>query len=188
MPITVPGMMATVLPALTSVGCLGIGTPKLALGVSLGVVQWVSVLKVQVVAAGAAGAGLVTFPWLVPVPALVPPLLAAFASQSLLGVFSPLMATGLAEGIGTGLLTGLIFVPVPGVGSGAGVATFKGTAVPAMISGFAQAGLTGQGAVRQATAIGQGLDSFFSVFSLPVPVVGPAGPAPGTAFAVGQIV
>lgn len=188
MPLTPPGLTASILPALVGVGCLGTGTPKLALGVAFGLVRWAATARVPISAAGAAGVGAVSFPLLVPAPLLVPPMLAAFAGAGMIGIFSPVFATGLCTGISTGLAQGLILAATPGVGSGAGVATFRGLAQVAMVQGFAQAGLVGERSVQEARAIGQGLDTFFAVFSLPVPVVGPVGSAPGTSLVTGQIV
>ena len=187
MPLVPPAMAASIYPSLLGVGCLGIGTPKLALGVALGLAAWSRAVRVPITAAGVVGTGIVAMPLLVPSPLLLPALLGAFTSAGMLGIFTPVFAVGLSQGIAAALLPGIITAAVPGVGSGAGVATFRGTAVPFMIQGFASAGLVGPGAVKEARAIGQGLDTFFAGFSMPVIVVGPSGPGPGAATVTGQI-
>lgn len=187
MPLTPPTLFVPISSNLIAVGCIGVGTPTLARAVSLGLTFWGAATRVTIQAAGVAGAGVVTMPITVPPPALLATMLQGLASQQILGVASPLLATGLANGISAGLLTGLVVAPVPGVGSGAGLATFRSAGLPSMIQGFKAAGLTGATAEQKARAIGLGLDLFFAAFAMPVVVVGPGGPAAGSAVVPGQI-
>lgn len=187
MPLATPTLTAVILPNLVATGALGVGTPTLALGLASGVVQWASTAQVRVEAAGTAGVGLVSAP---PAPvslALYAAMLASFSGQGILGIAAPTTALGISNGICTGLLQGLLTVPVFGVGAGAGVAHIQGVGAPPMVQGFAMAGMTNSGSVRLATAVGLALDTYFAAFTQPVAVAGPPSPSPGATVAFGQL-
>jgi hypothetical protein len=189
MPLTPPGLVAPIAAALAGTAHIGVQVPKLALGVAMGTVLWAQAAQVVIVGAGAAGAGTVSFPAIVPAPALIPTVLAGFASQGLAGIRSPLLATALATGVSTGITSqSLILAAFPGVGSGVGVAKILGDATGPMVAGFLTAGLTGTQNMKLAAAVGIGMNSCFAALSIPVPIVGPSGPSPGSGTIVGKIV
>lgn len=177
MPLNPPALATGFLvPNLISTGNIGTGVSKLALGVSIGVCQYLTVQsKVTTVDAGTLGAGTSIIPLIVPFPLLNGALLSSFASAGLFGVMAPPFLAGLATGLTTGWLAlALLQTNHPTVGVGAGVARIVGpTAVPAMISGFAAMEMVGNGPAKTATAIGRALDTTFASFvQLGIPIVG----------------
>jgi hypothetical protein len=166
MPLSPATLQPVIYGSMSVVGLLGAKTGQLAQGIANGVMGWIAIAKVNVSGAGTAGAGAVSMPMIIPVPGLVGTMLTAFSTQAMAGIGSPQMATGIGTGVAMGITSqSLLLATVVGVGSGAGVAKVVGTAVPPMVAGFAGVGLLGVHAVRLATAIGTGMDLFFSHLS-----------------------
>ena len=189
MPITPVGLTGVLVPALIASAQIGTGVPKLALGVATGVTTFAAQSTVTSVDTGTLGVGVTVAPLVVPQPLLLANILAGFAATGTVGVMSPVLAVGLANGLSLGFLQGLITMTHPGVGAGAGVAkVIPAGAVPAMIAGFAAAGMVGVGSVKMATAIGIALTLTFTTFVLPVPIVGAPSIVPGAGVGVGKIV
>lgn len=192
MPLNPPVLSAGfVAPCMVATGNLGIGLPKLALGVSIGVCQYLALAKVSTVDVGTLGAGTSLFPLIVPFPLLQSNLLASFAASNLIGVMAPSFLSGMATGLTTGLISlALMQTNHPTVGVGAGVARIVGpTSVPSMVSGFAAAGMTGSGPTTVASAIGRGLDmTFASFFQVGVPIVGTPSPIGSSGVGFGTVI
>jgi hypothetical protein len=189
MPLTPVGLTAVLIPALVSSGQLGIAVPQLAAGVANGVTVFAQQSTVTSVDVGTLGAGVSAIPLVVPQPLLLTNILAGFAATATIGVMSPLLAVGLANGLQLGFLQGLLVMTHPGVGLGAGVAKVIGVGgVPAMVAGFASAGMVGPAAVKMATAIGIALTLTFGTFVMPVPILGPPNIVPGAGVGIGKIV
>lgn len=128
-------------------------------------------------------------PLVVPQPVLYGGLMTGAASAGVLGIMAPAMFLGIANGLVLAFLQMLIKTTHPGVGVGTGLAKFiGGSAVPQMVSGFAAAGMKGQGTVQIATAVGVGLDITFQALAIPVPIVGSASPSGGSGVGVGLII
>jgi hypothetical protein len=188
MPLTPPGLAAPIATALAGTGHIGIQIPKIALGIATGIVFWAQAARVTIVGAGAAGAGTVSFPAIVPAPALIPTILAGFAAHRVIGIRAPILATAIGTGVATGITSqSLILAAFPGVGSGTGTVKILGNGPSALVRGFLAVGLTGTQNTRLAKAVGFGVDKCFAALSMFVPVVGPAGSAPGAGTVVGKI-
>ncbi len=189
MPLTPFSMSGALLPALAASGMLGTGTPQFALSVANGAVLYAQAATVISADTGTIGVGASAVPLVVLPQLLLPNLLTGFAAQQILGVMAPALATGLSIGLSIGFATGLVTTVHPTVGVGAGVARVTGgSAIPFMILAFASGGMIGQGAVKQATAIGIGLDITFAAFVMPIPIVGAPGPSPSAGAGFGKIV
>ena len=189
MPITLPGMLGTILPAITAAGMIGTAAVQLATGVASGIILWNPTIKIISVDVGTLGAGAGTGPVIVPPPALLAALITCMAGSGIIGTMSIPLATGLSLGIATGYAQGLVVTINTGVGVGSGVAKFiPPPAVPQMIAGFASAGLTGISSVQLATAIGLALPIAFAPLVTTVVIVGAASPLPGAGAGIGQIV
>lgn len=189
MPLTPPTLALTLGSNLASTGHIGVGMPKLAQAIALGVSLWAQKATVSVQGTGASGTGVATLPLIVPQPLLLINLEAGFLALNLVGVFHPLTVLGLANGLATGLVQGVLFVTVVGVGSGAGVArVVSPPAAASFQSAFAALGLASPGSAKLAQALGLAFDQTFATFTIPVPIVGPAGPAPGVGVGTGKIV
>lgn len=189
MPLSPPTLAGVIALNLVGTGHIGVAVPQFASGVASGILFWFTGgLKVATVDTGQLGTGLGAIPLIVPQPVLLGFLTTNFAAQAMLGVFAPLTILGLANGISTGLLPGLVTTTHPVIGAGAGVCTFKGApCTPFMIQGFATAGMVGLGATKMAAAIGISLDETFNALVLPTPIAGPAGPITGGGTGFGQI-
>ena len=189
MPLTPPGVAGVMIPALVAAAQIGIAVPQYALGIATGVTIFAQQSTVTSVDTGTLGAGVTALPLLVPQPLLLASILAGYAATGTVGVMAPLNALGVANGLALGFLQGLIVMTHPGVGVGAGVAKVIAVgAVPAMIAGFAAAGMVGIGATKMATAIGIGLTICFATFVMPVPILGPPSIVPGAGVGIGKIV
>jgi hypothetical protein len=178
-------------PNLISTGNIGTGMPKLSLGISIGVCQFLTAqAKVMTVDAGTLGVGTGLIPLIVPNPLLLNSLLSAIASANLMGVMAPKFIAGLAQGLTSGWLAlAILRTNHPGIGVGTGVARVVGpTSVPAMIAGFAAVSMVGNGPVRMARAIGTALDMTFASFvQVGVPIVGSASPTGGSGVGFGTV-
>ena len=190
MPVTVPGIFGALMPNLLATGHLGLDTPKLAIAIATGVATWVPQIVVQTIDAGTLGVGKgVPIPLIIPQPILYGALLAGDASFGLLGILTPIMTLGIANGLVLGFLQMLTNTVHAGVGVGSGVARFIAPpAGPTMVGGFASAGMIGEDAAKKANAIGQGLDTTFASLVLPVVIVGAPTPAGGAGVGVGNII
>lgn len=190
MPATVPGFMGALIPNLVSTGMIGTGIPKYARGVALGLQQWVPKIRVTTIDTGTVGAGKnVPLPIIVPQPILYANLIAGMVSQKLTGVLMPPFILGLANGLVLCFAQTLISTTHPSVGIGAGVAKFS--AIPAaqsMISGFAQAGMVGNQAVKKAKALATGLDRTFAILVMPIVIAGSPSPFPSAGSGFGSLI
>lgn len=188
-----PPTLATgfLVPNLISVGNIGVGVPKLAMGIAIGVTQFLTLqAKVTTVDAGTLGVGTSIMPLIVPNVLLQPALFSGFSSMGILGPLAPLTIQAITNGLVTGWTAlALLQTNHPGIGVGAGVAKILGpSAVPAMIFGFAAMGMIGSGPAKMATAIGIALDITFTSFFEPVPIVGTASPVGGAGVGFGTVI
>jgi len=179
-------------PNLISTGNLGTGVPRLAMGIAIGVCQYLTAQsKVTSVDVGTAGVGATFFPLIVPPPLLLGSLTSAFASTGILGIAAPQFIAGLTTALTTGW-TALAFLQIthPMVGVGTGVAKIVGpSAVTAMVTGFSAMGMAGAGPAKMATAIGLGLDSTFASFvQVAVPIVGTPSPVGSSGIGFGTVI
>lgn len=187
-----PSTLATgfIAPNLLSVGNIGTGMPKFALGIAVGVCQYLtSLAKVVTVDVGTLGTGIGIMPLIVPNPLLQSSLFSGFSSMQIRGVGAPLLLTGLTNGLVTGWTAlALLQTNHPTIGVGTGVAKIVGpSAIPSMIAGFASVSMTGDGPTKMATAIGIGLDITFASFVEPIPIVGTATPTGGAGAGFGMV-
>jgi hypothetical protein len=190
MPVIIPAMVGLITPNLVATGNLGSNTPQLATGIATGLQQWIPSIVVQTTDAGSLGVGSGgPMPLVVPQPVLYGGLMTGAASAGVLGIMAPALFLGISNGIVMACAQMLIKTTHPGVGVGTGLAKFiGGSAVGAMIAGFAAAGMTGQATVQIATAVGIGLDITFQALAIPVPIVGSASPTGGSGVGVGNII
>lgn len=190
MPLAPPILTPIIAANLIATANIGPGVPQYSQGVANGVaIHLLQNTKVVTVDAGALGVGTSVMPLLIPPPVLLAAILAGFAAGGIIGPMSPLLALGLANGLSQGLQLAIVQTNHPTVGVGAGVARFVGSsAVPSIIQGFAAAGMTGQGPVKKATALGIGLDILFASFALPIPIVGAPAPSPGGGAGFGFVI
>jgi hypothetical protein len=192
MPLNPPTLAAGfVAPQLVAMGNVGTGVSNLALGVSIGVCQFLTIAsKVMTVDVGTAGVGTSIIPMIVPTPLLQTSLVISFTSSGLIGTMAPLFLQGLATGICTGLTAlALLQTNHPTVGVGTGIARIVApTAVPVMIQGFAAAGMSSSGPVRIATALGAALDMTFAAYVQPgIPIVGSPSIVPSAGIGLGVV-
>jgi len=190
MPVSPPQALATIAPSLISVAIIGVGVPKFTQGFGIGLSTWTPKITIQTVDAGAAGAGKgAPIPILIPQPVLVTNLMVGFQAYGLTGLMEPVFVVGLANGLVQLYLQAFTNTFHPGTGSGAGVARFTPPpASPDFIAGFASVDMTGEGAIKMARALAQGLETTFRTLILPQPIVGPAGPSPGGGTGFGTII
>lgn len=192
MPLNPPALASGFLaPNLLATGNLGTAVPMFCLGIAIGVCQYLTVQsRVMTVDVGTLGVGTGLIPLLMPTPLLLTSLTQGFASAGLMGTMAPKALLGITNGLVTGWATlALLQTNHPTVGVGTGVARIVApTAVPAMISGFAAAGMTGDGPARMARAIGTGLDMTFASFIQPgIPIVGGASPVGSSGVGLGTV-
>lgn len=189
MPVSPPAIFGALMANLASTGNLGQGIPSLAQGIANGVATWVPKIQVNTIDSGSLGAGTgVPLPLVVPQPALYAALVAGDASNGLLGINTPLVTLGIANGLALAFPSMLIFTVHAGIGVGAGVARFTAPpAIPEMLAGFALAGANSDESKLKAKAVGQALDTVFASLVLPVTIVGSASPAGGAGTGVGTI-
>jgi hypothetical protein len=189
MPLTPPGIIGVMLPALFSAGNIGTGTPKLASGIAAGVMLWVAQMKVTTIDTGSLGVGVGLLPCAVPQPLLFAGVGAGMVSFGNVGPMAPLLTLGVANGLALAFLQGLITTTHPSVGTGSGVAKFVGpSAISSMVGGFASLGMVSPGAVKIASSIGMGIDIAFAGFIVPIPIVGSASPVASGGTGTGTIV
>jgi hypothetical protein len=189
MPLLPFGVAGILTPALLGTGMLGLGTPKFALGVSIGVSKWIKTVPVTTIDAGSFGVGSGQLPLIVPQPLLLANIASSMASMDIKGVMMPLKALGLATGLAGGFALGLIKTTHPIIGLGTGMAKFgPSPAAPFIIAGLAEVGSVGPSVVKIATAIGMGLNKTFAMLTLPIPIVGSASPAGGAGVGSGTVI
>lgn len=191
MPLTPPGIASTMTAAFAGVAFTGVGIPQLSLAIGTGVTLWTSsTLLVATVDVGTLGVGAGSFPCLIPQPLLMSGMMTGLASNGLAGTASPQLAAALANGLALAFSSqGLIVTAHPTVGIGTATVTFPGpSAIPAMLAGFASAGLTGISVPQMASAVGMGLDIAFASFVLPIPIIGSPSPFPSGGVGTGKIV
>ena len=190
MPVTVPGIQGALIPNLAAVAVAGVGVPQYTNGVAQGLANWVRTITVSTVDTGTAGAGKnAPLPLSVPLPLLVTNITSGMASQGLLGTLAPIFITGLSTGLSVAFLQMVLSTVHPGVGTGAGIATFRApSAVSFMVSGFKSAGMNGPATERKAVALGRAFDITFASLIVPVAIVGPSSPTGSTGKGTGKIV
>lgn len=190
MPATVPGFMGVLIPNFFSVAMIGTGVPKYARGVALGLQQWVPQVRVTTADTGTAGVGKnVPLPLVVPQQVLYGNLLAGMVAQKQVGVFMPQFIAGLANGLVQCFAQVVISTTHPSVGVGGGVAKFSAPpAAQSMISGFAQAGMVGDQAIKKACALATGLDRTFAILVMSIVIAGPPSPSPSAGSGFGNLI
>jgi hypothetical protein len=192
MPLNPPVLAAGfVAPNLIAMANLGTGVPNLALGISIGVCQFLTIeAKVTTIDVGTVGVGTSIIPMFVPLPLLQTALVSSFASTGILGPLAPPFLQGLALGLTTGWLAlALLQTNHPTVGVGAGIAKITAsTAVPAIIQGLAAVGVSGTGPIKFGTALGTALDITFAAYLQPgIPIVGTPSIIPGAGIGLGTV-
>lgn len=189
MPVVIPGIVGALVPAIFATGNLGSQVPQLATGIANGLSNWVPSVVVQTIDTGSLGVGSGgPMPLVVPQPPLFANLLAGAASAGVLGVMSPLLFLGIANGLVLAFNQMLIKTTHTGVGAGTAAARFIGSsATPQMIAGFNAAGMKGEGTVKMAKAVGTGLDLTFQTLAVALPIVGAPSPSGGSGVGFGVI-
>jgi hypothetical protein len=191
-PLNPPALATAFLaPNLLAVGNIGMGMPKYAMGVAMGVCNYLTIpAKVVTIDTGVLGVGTSIMPLIVPPPLLQGALYSGFSSMGILGPMAPLLINGLTNGLTTGWLAlALLQTNHPGIGVGAGVARIVAPpAAPFMLAGFASMGMVGDGPVKMATALGIALDITFAAFFEPVPIVGSPSPVGGAGVGFGSVI
>lgn len=190
MPVTPVQAMSTLVPNLVATAMLGVGVPKFAQGLGIGLSAWTPTIIVSTTDTGTAGAGKgVPVPIVIPQPSLYGFLLAGMVSQGLIGVMSPGFILGLSNGLVLLYAQAFTNTVHVGVGVGAGVATFRPPpAFPSIQSGFAAVGMAGEGGIKLARALSQGLEKTFRALILPQPIVGSPTPTGASGRGVGNII
>jgi hypothetical protein len=188
-PITTPQAMATLIPNLVSCAMLGVGVPKLARGLGIGLSTWTPTISISTTDAGSAGVGKgVPVPIIIVQPVLYANLLLGMRDQKLLGVLAPAFIMGLTNGLVALYAQGFTNTAHVGVGTGAGVATFRPPPAFSHIrAGFAAVGMSSDTNAKFARALSQGLEKTFRALVLPQPIVGSASPVAAAGRGFGTI-
>jgi hypothetical protein len=181
--------MATLVPNLVVSSMLGVGVPKFAWGLGLGLSTWTPTILIGTTDVGTAGVGKgVPIPIVIPQPLLYGNLLAGMVAQGLVGVSAPAFILGLTNGLVLLYAQALTNTAHMGVGTGAGVATFRPPpAFPSIQAGFAAVGMVGVVDAKFARALSQGLERTFRLLVLPQPIVGPTTPTGASGRGFGSI-
>jgi hypothetical protein len=168
---------------------LGVGVPKLARGIGLGLSTWTPTISISTTDVGTAGVGKgVPVPIVIVQPVLYANLLVGMRNQKLLGVLAPAFIMGLTNGLIALYAQGFTNTVHAGVGTGAGVATFRPPpAFPQIQAGFASVGMTNDTNTKFARALSHGLETTFRGLVLPQPIVGSASPVATTGRGFGSI-
>jgi hypothetical protein len=182
--------MATLIPNLVATAMLGVGVPKLARGLGIGLSVWTPTISINTTDVGTVGTGKgLPVPIILAQPLLYANLMAGMHAQKLIGVLAPAFILGLTNGLVALYAQGFTNTVHAGVGTGAGVATFKPPpAFPPIRAGFAAVGMTNDVGTRLARALGRGLESTFMSLVLPQPIVGPSAPFAGSGRGFGNII
>jgi len=187
MPATIPGVVGVLVP---NILFTGVGVIKYSKGVANGLTAWSRAIQISTTDAGTVGVGKgAPIPLIVPQPILFGNILAGMKAYDLIGLLAVPFVLGLSTGLSLAFAQMLINTTHPSVGSGTAIAKFS--APPAssfMISGFARENMTGEGSVRKARALSQGLDRSIASLVIPVPIVGPAASAPSSGSGSGKLI
>ena len=192
MPLVVPAITAVMTANLASVGAVGPSSSQLAAGLAQGLSVYASSgLKILTVDTGTLGAGVgVGQGLIVPVPALLTSLTAAFLGAGIGGVMSVPTATAIANGMSQSLMTATILTVHVGTGVGTGnvkVIPDPGAATTAFITGFKAAGMKGPASEAMATAVAIALSSALLGATGFVVISGPSSQFPGGGAGTGRI-
>jgi hypothetical protein len=190
MPVSAQAIKLTLIPNLLSTLVIGKDMPRLAQGVANGVSSWVRKIKIQTADAGTAGAGKGTLPITLASPILILNITRGMAQMKLLGLFSPLLITGLSNGLSLSFLQMLASTTHPSVGVGAGVPRYvTPSATLDLVRGFKQAGLKGgEQTEKFCRALAIGLEASFKTLVIPIPIAGPPSPSPSAGTGTGNII
>lgn len=191
MPLASPALTSVLASQIVAAGCIGMDVPKLANGIAIGVCQFLTVQsKVTSIDTGLLGVGTSIMPLLVPSPLIQSSLMAAFPSAQIIGIRAPQLILGLTNGLAAGFASlALMQIAHPGIGVGTGVArVVGGTAIPAMIAGFAAASMVGDGPVKMARAMGTALDTIFASYIQPVVIAGSPSIVGGAGVGLGVVI
>lgn len=166
-------------------------------GIGIGVVAW-SAVPINVVLAGSVngtlGGGAVTGTFKIPPlpPGVPPPVVASVAAAGLVGLNASQVGSAVGSGITTAYSTAGQYIgqSVGAVGADVSkvVVANPGTLVPALIGGFASAGLIGPAALQLAAALAPGIATMFLTGVGVGIAAGPAGPSPGTGVSRSSII
>ncbi len=188
MPIT-PAAIPLMLNSLLFNGCIGMKTPQLAAGVVLGVCKWSAAVQVLAPSTGTLGVGIGVAPLVLPPPVFVGPLYQGFSAMSILGPLSPLLITGLSQGLSLLFAQGIVQTTHATVGVGVGVARFTPPPGPPMLLlGMTEAGMVGGGPTKFAGALAIALTTIFSALTMPIVVAGTPNILPGAGPGIGKII
>lgn len=168
---------------------LGVGVPKFARGLGVGLSSWTPTIIVNSTDTGTAGSGKgVPVPITIPQPMLYGNLFTGMTGQGLVGVMRPAFVLGLSQGLVLLYAQCLTNTAHVGVAVGSGVASFKPSpAFPFIQAGFASVGMVGEGGVKLARALSQGLERTFRALTLLQPIVGPPSPTGASGRGIGNI-
>jgi hypothetical protein len=178
-------------PSFLSVGHIGVEMPRFAMGIAIGVCQFLTTqAKVVTADVGTLGTGTSLMPLIVPFPLIQGGLVTGFAAMGVIGVMSPGTLTGIANGLVSGFLSlALLQTNHPNIGVGSGVAkVIAFSAIPSMLQGFSSMSMVNDGSVQIASAIGMALDITFASFVEPIVIVGSASPIGGAGAGFGVII
>lgn len=172
-------------------GNLGVSAPRLALGLSRGLSEYASTsLRVISVDVGTLGVGAGTGSGMVmPQPAAVASMVAAFQSHSISGISSVPCATAIALGMCSSLMQSTIQTVSPSVGTGTGIATLLPSAesIGIFIRSFQSSGLQGVQSANMATAVAQGFNAVAPLCKAPIAIVGPPNVSPSSGSGLGKL-
>jgi len=182
--------MAIMIPALAGTAMIGVGVPKLAQALGIGLSQWTPLILVTTTDAGTAGAGKGTpMPVILAPPVLYGNLVAGMIGEGLTGVLMPAFVHGLTTGLVSAYAQALTNTVHAGVAVGAGVAKFTPPgAFPFLQAGFAAMGMAGPADAKLARALSRGLENTFKALTQPQPIVGPATPTGASGRGQGKLV
>lgn len=189
MPLTATQAISTLVPALAGTSMIGTGVPKFARGLGIGLSTWTPTIIINSTDVGTAGSGKgVPVPITIPQPLLYGNLFTGTTGQGLIGVMRPAFLLGLTQGLILLYAQCVTNTAHVGVGVGSGIATFRPPPpLPFIQAGFAAVGMVGEGGVKMARAISQGLERTFRTLSLVQPIVGPPTPTGSSGRGIGSI-
>ncbi len=189
MPLTTSGAAGILTSNLVASVMLGTRVPQLSRGVAIGLTKWSPLIKASTKDVGTAGSGKsAPSPLVVPNPLVYSSMIAGMASQGFTGVRMPTYSLGLTNGLVATFLTAVVNTTHPSVGAGTGVAKFSApSATTSMILGFQEAGMQGDGPIKMAKAVARALDLIFASLIVPIVIVGPSSPNPGSGSGFGGI-
>lgn len=189
MPVTTAQAISTLVPALAGTSMVGFGVPKFVRGLGIGLSTWTPTIIINSTDVGTAGSGKgAPVPITIPQPLLYGNLFTGMSGQGLIGVMRPAFLLGLSQGLVVLYAQCVTSTAHVGVAVGAGVATFRPPpALPFIQAGFAAVGMVGEGGIKMARALSQGLERTFRSLALAQPIVGPASPTGASGRGIGKI-